>query len=114
MAEPGKQGDVDDSESELEGGRMPFLSHLAELRDRVRNAAIAFVIAVMGCFYASDYIFEWLKEPLFDVWSSRNRAASSPVQAYACATPAGICTHVPAAALRSRPSSVTVSSPSRT
>ncbi|HEY5926830.1 MAG TPA: twin-arginine translocase subunit TatC [Kofleriaceae bacterium] len=56
---------------ELESGRMPFLSHLKELRDRVRNAAIAFMIAAIGCFYFSDEIFEWLKAPLFDVWHAK-------------------------------------------
>lgn len=55
-------------EDELEAGRMPFLAHLAELRVRVRNAAIAFFIAAFACFYFSDKIFDWLKEPLFDVW----------------------------------------------
>src|SRR5262245_36780864 len=56
---------------ELASGRMPFLSHLAELRDRVRNAAIAFVLAVIVCFYFSDRIFDWLKEPLSNVWSAK-------------------------------------------
>ena len=63
---------VDD---ELESGRMPFLSHLKELRDRVRNAAIAFMIAAIGCFYFSDEIFEWLKEPLFNVWRAKKISA---------------------------------------
>lgn len=71
MADPAR-ATTDDGETakedELEGGRMPFLSHLKELRDRVRNAAIAFVIAAFGCFYFSEKIFDWLKEPLFDVW----------------------------------------------
>jgi sec-independent protein translocase protein TatC len=58
-------------DDELESGRMPFLSHLAELRDRVRNAAIAFMVAAIGCFYFSDHIFEWLKEPLFNVWKAK-------------------------------------------
>ncbi len=58
-------------DAELESGRMPFLSHLGELRDRVRNAAIAFVLAVFICFYFSDAIFEWLKEPLFEVWRAK-------------------------------------------
>ena len=60
---------------ELESGRMPFLEHLKELRDRVRNAAIAFVIAAVGCFYFSDRIFEWLKEPLFNVWRAKKISA---------------------------------------
>lgn len=47
---------------------MPFLSHLRELRDRVRNAAIFFVIAFLGCWYYSKQIFAWLRQPLFDIW----------------------------------------------
>ena len=59
------------ADDELEAGRMPFLSHLAELRDRVRNAAIAFMIAAFACFYFSDQIFDWLREPLFSVWRAK-------------------------------------------
>jgi sec-independent protein translocase protein TatC len=55
-------------EAELEKGRMPFLQHLVELRDRVRNAAIAFVLAFLGCWYFSKEIFAWLCAPLFNIW----------------------------------------------
>ena len=56
-------------EAELEGGRMPFLSHLGELRDRVRNAALCFVVAFLVCWGFADRIFAWLREPLFDIWA---------------------------------------------
>jgi sec-independent protein translocase protein TatC len=56
-------------EAELEGGRMPFLEHLTELRDRVRNAAIAFAIAFLICWGFAERIFAWLREPLFDIWA---------------------------------------------
>jgi sec-independent protein translocase protein TatC len=59
------------ADDELEEGRMPFLSHLSELRDRVRNAAIAFIIASVVCYIYSDEIFEWLKAPLFHVWDTK-------------------------------------------
>ena len=55
-------------EAELEEGRMPFLQHLGELRDRVRNAAIAFVLAFLASWAFAGNIFDWLKQPLFDVW----------------------------------------------
>ena len=55
-------------EAELEEGRMPFLSHLGELRDRVRNAAIAFALAFLVCWGFADDIFAWLRKPLFDIW----------------------------------------------
>ena|ERR1041385_3071046 len=55
-------------EKELEGGRMPFLAHLVELRDRVRKAALFFIAATIICWIKADEIFTWLKEPLFRVW----------------------------------------------
>jgi sec-independent protein translocase protein TatC len=55
-------------EAELEAGRMPFLSHLVELRDRVRNAAIGFLAAFLVCWYFADEIFAWLRQPLEDIW----------------------------------------------
>src|SRR5262245_2567609 len=72
MAEPARSKeelDQDERDKELEGGRMPFLQHLAELRDRLRNAAIAFMLAFLVCWYFSSEIFEWLRGPLFDIWS---------------------------------------------
>jgi len=55
-------------DSDLEQGRMPFLQHLSELRDRVRNAALAFMVAFLGCWYFAKSIFAWLCAPLFDIW----------------------------------------------
>src|SRR5512135_2037158 len=60
---------AESQESELEAGRMPFLQHLAELRDRVRNDAIAFVLAFLVCWYFSKEIFDWLCAPLFNIWN---------------------------------------------
>ncbi|MEO8549923.1 MAG: twin-arginine translocase subunit TatC [Kofleriaceae bacterium] len=54
-------------EKELEGGRMPFLSHLVELRDRLRDAAIAFGAAFLVCWYFADRIFAWLTAPVFKI-----------------------------------------------
>ncbi len=56
------------SEAELEGSRMPFLAHLRELRDRVRNAAIAFMAAFVVCWYFAGRIFDWLRAPMFNSW----------------------------------------------
>jgi sec-independent protein translocase protein TatC len=61
--------DVQSSDGgELEDSRMPFLAHLRELRDRVRNAAIFFTLAFGVCFYFASEIYDWLKMPLFNVW----------------------------------------------
>lgn len=71
MVKPARADDDDPElarQAELESGRMPFLQHLAELRDRVRNAAIWFTLAFLGCWYFSKEIFAWLCAPLFDIW----------------------------------------------
>ncbi|CAN5922678.1 hypothetical protein BH11MYX3_BH11MYX3_19300 [soil metagenome] len=62
------EDDEPDKDKELEESRMPFLSHLRELRDRVRNAAIFFILAFVICWYFSGEIYDWLKAPLFHVW----------------------------------------------
>lgn len=70
MASPAsaRDDDAEPAPSELEDSRMPFLEHLKELRDRVRNAAIYFTLAFVGCFYFAKDIYAWLKQPLFNVW----------------------------------------------
>jgi len=65
------EGQTESKDDELASSRMPFLAHLAELRDRVRNAAIAFIAATIVCWYYNDHIFEWLKQPLFRVWDAK-------------------------------------------
>ncbi len=65
---PVSESDAEPDASELEESRMPFLSHLRELRDRVRNAAIFFMLAFGVCWYFSKEIYDWLKAPLFHVW----------------------------------------------
>ncbi|HEU4728767.1 MAG TPA: twin-arginine translocase subunit TatC [Kofleriaceae bacterium] len=69
---PSDEATEADRDAELEGGRMPFLSHLAELRDRVRNAALCFMAAFLICWGFADRIFAWLREPLFDIWAQHS------------------------------------------
>ena len=72
MASPARAERDDDEPTpdvaDLEESRMPFLSHLKELRDRVRNAAIAFVLAFGVCFYFSQEIYDWLEAPVAMAW----------------------------------------------
>lgn len=55
-------------EAELEDGRMPFLQHLGELRDRLVKAVLWFAVGFLVCWYFADDIFAWLREPLFNIW----------------------------------------------
>ena len=76
MAKPARKEPVEDDEdvveeknpAELEGSRMPFLSHLKELKVRVRNAALFFTLAFGVSFWFAGPIFSWIKQPLWDVW----------------------------------------------
>jgi sec-independent protein translocase protein TatC len=62
------EDDEQKDEGELEGSRMPFLSHLRELRDRVRNAALFFVAAFVLCFAFNQQIFDWVEGPMKEAW----------------------------------------------
>src|SRR5438105_6478220 len=55
-------------DEQLEEGRMPFFEHLRELRTRLRNAAIAFIVAFVACWFVSERIYDWLSVPLAKAW----------------------------------------------
>ncbi len=61
------QAPTPDRES-VEEGRMSFVEHLAELRLRLRNAAIVFVVAVCGSFYFVKTYFVILTLPAREAW----------------------------------------------
>ena len=57
-----------DQSDASDDGRMPFFEHLRELRSRLRNAAIAFVIAFVGCWFFAERIYVWLRVPIDNAW----------------------------------------------
>ena len=77
MADPAEHEHLT-REAELEDGRMPFLQHLGELRDRVRNAALAFAASFLLCWYFAKEIFAWLREPLFEIWAQHTGPGVPP------------------------------------
>jgi len=44
--------------------RMSFLEHLVELRVRLRNAALAFLVTMIGSFIFVQHYFDWLTRPV--------------------------------------------------
>lgn len=44
--------------------RMSFLEHLVELRSRLRNAALAFLLAMIASFIFVQHYFDWLTRPV--------------------------------------------------
>src|SRR5207244_5368060 len=59
----------DDKEAELEGGRMPLLDHLIELRSRLIWSFGAIICAWAGWYYFSAAIYRFLAHPLADIYA---------------------------------------------
>lgn len=53
-----------ESDNPIEDTSAPLIEHLAELRTRLINAAVAFVIAMLICFTVWNPIFNFLTQPL--------------------------------------------------
>ena len=51
-------------DEDLDDGRMPFIAHLVEFRDRLRNAALCFLIATVVCWFFAKDIYAELRVPL--------------------------------------------------
>jgi len=58
-----ESGDSDEQDGRL-GGQMSFLDHLDELRRRLVRSIIFVFIAFMGCWFVSDYIYNFLARPV--------------------------------------------------
>ncbi|HEV8677852.1 MAG TPA: twin-arginine translocase subunit TatC [Stellaceae bacterium] len=57
----------DDREAELEGGRMPLLDHLVELRNRLIWSIVPIFVTFVICYQFKQTIYEFLAQPLFDI-----------------------------------------------
>ena len=68
MARPEPAAPAAPNEAELDDGRMPFFQHLRELRDRVRNAAIFFILGTVVSWFFGEEIYDWLRGPLDKAW----------------------------------------------
>jgi sec-independent protein translocase protein TatC len=56
----------DDEEKEIEATKAPLMDHLIELRSRLIKAVIAFIIALIACFFFAKQIYNILTWPY--VW----------------------------------------------
>jgi sec-independent protein translocase protein TatC len=48
--------------------KMPLLDHLIELRQRLLRASVVFVVAFFACYYFAADIYDFLVQPLADVF----------------------------------------------
>jgi sec-independent protein translocase protein TatC len=68
VAAPEPAGPDDPAAAEVDATRMSFLEHLSELRSRLRNGALVFLVAVMVSFYFVKKYFEILTRPARLAW----------------------------------------------
>ena len=61
----------DDREAELEGGRMPLLEHLIELRNRLMWAFGAIIVAFLVCYQFKESIYRFLAHPLAEIYAGQ-------------------------------------------
>ncbi len=57
----------------IESSKMPLLEHLIELRTRLLWSVVAIVVLFMVCFYFSHHIYQFLVQPLADVFHETGR-----------------------------------------
>jgi sec-independent protein translocase protein TatC len=81
------------SEEEEKGTdkRMPFLQHLEELRNCVRNSALAILLCTAAAYVFRQYLFALLARPLIDAWLKAQKEVgigkpelvfTSPIEAF--------------------------------
>lgn len=58
----------------LDDAKMPLLDHLIELRTRLLRASIVFIIAFFACYYFASDIYDFLVQPLADVFEKRGES----------------------------------------
>jgi len=58
-----------------EDSSAPLIEHLAELRTCLIRAALAFIIGLFACFFVSEYILNFLAEPIADILRRRGEVA---------------------------------------
>ncbi len=56
-----------DSDDDLEGGKMPLLDHLMELRQRLVVSSVAFILCFFVGYWLAEPIFTFLVQPLADI-----------------------------------------------
>jgi len=59
------------AETRAEEGRMSMLDHLIELRRRLMWSAVAFIACFLVSYYFADPVFNFLVEPLADLWAGQ-------------------------------------------
>ena len=57
-----------DNMKDIEASRAPLISHLIELRDRLKWAVVFFFLSFCICYYFSKEIYNFLVSPLYEIY----------------------------------------------
>ncbi len=64
------------NDDDLEDTAAPLIEHLAELRTRLINSILAFIVGMMACFAIWRHIFDWLGSPICSQLAERGQDCS--------------------------------------
>ena len=67
---PGGEPERDPDHQAVDDARMTFLEHLSDLRRRLRNSALIFLLATIGSFFIFKNEFDWLTRPARLAWTA--------------------------------------------
>jgi sec-independent protein translocase protein TatC len=67
---PDKDPQRDPDQESVDSARMTFLEHLYDLRKRLRNAALIFVVVMIGSFFFAQKYFDLLTRPARVAWTA--------------------------------------------
>ena len=70
MAEDANPTPHDPDRKAVEDARMTFVEHLYDLRKRLRNAALIFIVVTIGSFFFAEKYFELLTRPARVAWTA--------------------------------------------
>lgn len=65
--------DYDPEEEAMEQSSASLIEHLAELRTRIIRSLMAFVVAMLGCFFFAEPILNFLVEPIAEILRNRGQ-----------------------------------------
>ena len=55
-------------DEDIEASKAPLISHLIELRDRLKWAVLFFFLAFCFCYYFANAIYDFLVDPLYKIY----------------------------------------------
>ncbi len=67
-----EEAEINSDEEQVEKSRMPLVAHLTELRKRLLFSLMAFLVLFFICFYFAGTFFNFLVEPLAEVWEGQD------------------------------------------